>query len=361
MKARIQRIFENVQEDVDAIVIINDIEPNLDVNFFYATGAVSGLFENAAAVLGPEGNVDLICHQLEETSGRATDADLKTYSRKAERDAILRKRLSGMKRIGISGGGLTFRVAEELRKLTDAKLVDVNKGLEMARLVKDEKELDCTREACRIGARVAEELPGLLRDGVKEYELAAEVNFRMQKAGASGPAFATNSSFGPNAAEPHHSPDGNELRKGDAALFDFGALSGRYCSDITRTYFFGSASPKMKRMYAVVQEAQSAAIAVMKSGVNGKDVDEAARKVIDSSEFKGLFIHSLGHSIGLSVHDGGRMAPETDLILRENMVFTVEPGVYVRGKGGVRIEDDVRVTSRGVEVLTQASRDLRVV
>ncbi len=361
MKGRIKRIFENVQEDVDTIVIINDIEPNLDVNFFYATGAVSGLFEGAATVLDREGEVELICHQLEETSARATDAKILVYTKKAERDAILRERLKGMKRIGISGSGLTFRVMEELKKMTDARLADVHKGLEAARLVKDEKELEMIREACSIGARVADELPELLSAGAKETELAAEVNFRMQKAGASGPAFATNASFGANAAEPHHSPDGNKLRKGDAALFDFGALSGRYCSDITRTFFFSAASPKMKRMYAVVQEAQSAAMDVMRAGVNGKDVDEAARKVIDSSEFKGLFIHSLGHSIGLSVHDGGRMAPETDLVLKENMVFTVEPGVYESGKGGVRIEDDVRITKKGIEILTPASRDLRVV
>jgi Xaa-Pro dipeptidase len=114
-------------------------------------------------------------------------------------------------------------------------------------------------------------------------------------------------------------------------------------------------------MYQVVLEAQLAGIRAIRAGVNGKDVDAAARSVIDASPFKGLFIHSLGHGIGLSVHDGGRMAPEHDLILQENMILTVEPGVYVRGEGGVRIEDDIRVTKDGCEVLTSAPKELMVI
>jgi Xaa-Pro dipeptidase len=114
-------------------------------------------------------------------------------------------------------------------------------------------------------------------------------------------------------------------------------------------------------MYQVVLEAQSAGIGAIRAGANGKDVDAAARAVIDSSPFKGRFIHSLGHGIGLSVHDGGRMAPEHDLMLRENMVLTVEPGVYVHGEGGVRIEDDIRVTKDGCELLTSAPKELQVI
>jgi len=125
--------------------------------------------------------------------------------------------------------------------------------------------------------------------------------------------------------------------------------------------FFGKASKKQRRMYEVVLEAQLAGIEAIHAGANGKGVDAAAREVIDASEFKGLFIHSLGHGIGLSVHDGGRMAPDMDLMLKENMVLTVEPGVYIRGEGGVRIEDDIRVTRKGCEVLTSAPKQLMVV
>ena len=130
---------------------------------------------------------------------------------------------------------------------------------------------------------------------------------------------------------------------------------------MTRTFFFGRASKKQRRMYEVVLEAQLAGIEAISAGANGKEVDAAARSIIDSSEFKGMFIHSLGHGIGLSVHDGGRMAPDLDLTLKENMVLTVEPGVYLRGEGGVRIEDDIRVTKRGCEVLTSAPKELVVV
>jgi Xaa-Pro dipeptidase len=183
----------------------------------------------------------------------------------------------------------------------------------------------------------------------------------MQRLGASGPSFTTNASFGPNAAEPHHSPGSERLRKGDFALFDFGALFNRYGSDITRTFFYHRATSRQKEMYEVVKEAQQAGFDAIRAGAISKDVDAAARAVIDGSSFKDLFIHSLGHGIGLSVHDGGRLASGSDLVLEENMVLTVEPGVYVRGEGGVRIEDDIRVTKDGYELLTFTPKDLTVI
>jgi len=194
-----------------------------------------------------------------------------------------------------------------------------------------------------------------------ETEAAAEINYRMQKYGASAPSFGTNASFGPNSAEPHHEPDERKLRKNDIALFDFGALYQKYGSDITRTYFYGKATKEQERMYNVVLEAQLAAIDAIRPGKTGKEIDAVARNIIEASEFKGRFIHSLGHSIGLSVHDGARMAPTVDLVLEEGMVLTVEPGVYQSGMGGVRIEDDIVVTAKGCRVMTTADKSLRVI
>ncbi|MCG7843991.1 MAG: aminopeptidase P family protein, partial [Methanomassiliicoccales archaeon] len=215
--------------------------------------------------------------------------------------------------------------------------------------------------ACRIASRVADEIPSILKAGMTEYEAAAEIDYRMMRTGASGMAFGTNASFGASSAEPHHGAENIVLKDGDTALFDFGCKVEGYCSDITRTFFVGGVKDWQKRMYQVVSEAQTAGLKVIKAGVNGKDVDAVVRAVIDASEFKGLMVHSTGHGLGLSVHDGGRMGPNYDFLLKEGMVVTVEPGVYIAGKGGVRIEDDVLITKDGYEMLTDASKEMKVI
>lgn len=361
MKERVLRIFQNSQEALDAAVFANDVEPNLDLSFFYATGVSSGLFEQCAVVLWPDGRSDLFTSILEETSAHSSWSEVHTFQKKAERDQMLAAALKGVGRLGVCGSGLTYRMLQDVQRWTRAEVVDIWKAVEAARLIKDEKEVESLRHACRIASEVGRELPSMLREGMAESEAAAEVTYHLQKRGASAASFATNASFGANSAEPHHSSGLDRLRRGDTVLFDFGALYERYGSDVTRTFFFKEATAAQREMYEVVLEAQQAGIQAIRAGVNGKDVDAAARRVIDSSRFKGLFIHSLGHGIGLSVHDGGRLAPDQDLVLRENMVLTVEPGVYIRGEGGVRIEDDIRVTKDGCEVLTSASKELRVV
>lgn len=361
MRRRALSIFEHVPEGVDAIVLINGEEPNLDLALFYVTGADSGLFEGCAAVLRRDGSVELLTTLLEETSARTTDAKLTVFSKRSERDEMLRKSMAGEDRLGISGNALSFRAFRDLQKLTKAELVDVTDSLDASRAIKDEEEIERMRHACRIGAEVGDELADIIRPGMTEYEAAAEVSYRMQKRGASAASFATNASFGPNSAEPHHSPGGARLSKGDAVLFDFGALYRRYGSDITRTFFYGKVSRKQRQMYEVVLQAQQTAIDGIHAGMTGSEADALARNVIDASPFQGLLIHSLGHALGLAIHDGGRMAPNSDLVLKENMIMTVEPGVYVRGEGGVRIEDDVLITSRGCEVLTKCSKELRVI
>ncbi|MEM0449295.1 MAG: aminopeptidase P family protein [Methanomassiliicoccales archaeon] len=361
MRERALRIFSHAPPGLDAIVLANDVEPNLDLSFFYAVDVESGLFEQCYVIIWPDGSTDLFTSALEETSARSSRSRLHVFQSKAERLEMLKEALRGAKRIGVSGAGLTFRMLNELKSVCDAEIVDVWKAIEAARLVKDQKEIERLRHACRIASLVGQEIPSIITEGMKEYEAAAEVSYRMVRRGAAATAFQTNASFGPNSAEPHHSPTSDQLREGDVALFDFGALYKRYGSDVTRTFFFGRADEEQREMYQVVLEAQSAALNIIREGVSAKEVDAAARKVIDSSRFKNLMVHSVGHGIGLSVHDGGRLSPESELILKENMVFTVEPGIYIKGKGGVRIEDDVIVTKDGCEILTFCSKELLVI
>lgn len=362
MESRAKRVFKYVDEEVDAVLFMNEEEPNLDTMFPYVTGTTSGLFEQCIAAAWPNGNVDLITNLLEETSARDSVANVLVFRDKKEKDKIVKDLFGKTKRIGVNAKGLSYSHLMELQKLLPkAKFIDVSSGMIRAKLVKDGDELDRLRRACDIASKVGCEIPECLRPGMTESEGAAEINYRMQKYGASGPSFTTITSFGANSAEPHHEPDETKLRKSDIALFDYGALFRKYGSDVTRTFFVGKATAEQKRMYNTVLDAQLAAIAEIRPGMNGKDVDAVARNIIDSSEFKGLLIHSLGHSIGLSVHDGGRMAPNVDLVLEEGMVLTVEPGIYMKGKGGVRIEDDIVVTKKGCEVLTSAPKELMVI
>jgi Xaa-Pro dipeptidase len=362
MKERVKWIFSNCPEELDAIVIMNAEEPLLDVAFPYVTGTKVGLFEGCLGVITPDGVSTIITSALEESSARAGRAEVLVYSSLKEFNEVATSFLSRFRTVGFNAHGITHANYLELKGLADdARLLDVSSGLQAARQIKDREEIDRVRRACRIVSRVADEIPNFLRRGMKEHEAAAEIEYRMTKGGASGTAFGTNASFGPNSAEPHYVAGDAVLREGDTALFDFGCKVEGYCSDLTRTFFVGEVRDWQRRMYQVVQEAHMAALKVIRAGVNGKDVDAAARSVINASEFKDLMVHSTGHGLGLSVHDGGRMSINLDFPLREGMVMTVEPGVYIAGKGGVRIEDDVLITAEGYEMLTDAERDLKVI
>lgn len=362
MKERAQRIFSRLTEPVDAILLINAEEPLQDAAFYYATGLTAGLFEECPAILWPDGRVQLITSRLEETTARTSRADVAVFATMAERDALLSEALKGVGRLGVNGPGITYaNVKAAQRAAPEARVVDVGKAIQAARIVKDEREVEAIRQACRIASRVADDIPALLTDGVTETEVGAEIGYRMQKLGATSVSFETIAAFGPGSAEPHYLPGQRRLLAGEPALFDFGCKYDRYCSDITRTFFRGPVPERFERIYQVVLEAQQKALDTIRAGVAGRDVDAAARSHIDRSGFPGGLIHSTGHALGLSVHDGGRMAPNSDLVLEENMIMTVEPGIYLPGVGGVRIEDDVRVTKDGYEMLTSADKRLRVV
>src|SRR5256886_6266494 len=227
-----------------------------------------------------------------------------------------------------------------------------------ARLVKDAQEVDLIQRACDIASRAFEETLSFIQSGVTEAEVASELVYRMQKNGATAPSFRTIVGSGPNGAEPHYTAGPRKIERGDMIVIDFGAQYHMYCSDITRTVVVGKASEEQRRMHETVARAQAAALAKMKPGSKGKSVDAAARNLIDRSKYKGRFIHGLGHSIGLAVHDGGALNASSDLVLRPNMVFTDEPGVYLPGFGGVRIEDDVLITNKGPRYMIAAPRGL---
>ena len=224
---------------------------------------------------------------------------------------------------------------------------------------KDTAEIQAIKKACDIAVATAKEIPNMITPGMTENELAASINHSLQKQGADAPAFETIASFGSHSAQPHYTHGETRLQHGDFILCDFGARYHHYHSDMTRTFVYGEASEKQKKMYSTVQHAQQKAFSLLKPGIFASEVHQQTKAFIDQTDFSGRFIHSTGHSLGLSVHDGGVGLQESCMIpLEENMVLTVEPGVYLPGYGGVRIEDDIIITNDSYELLTDVNRDL---
>lgn len=363
----VYKAFRRIQQDSpDVIILRNGVEPHVDLSFFYVTGIPSGIFEGGMCLLRENGSVDVVSSVLEEESARSAGTGFRLHipRKREDEEKLLRKSLDHGRKVtvGVNSPELTYRDFRLLKKaLPKAKFVDASRAILWARMVKQPEEIARIKRACEISSQVAEEIPGLLKEGIREAEIAAEINYRSQKYGGQGPSFDTISAFGAHAAEPHYTALAGRLRRNQFALFDFGTRYQRYCSDITRTLFFGRPSRKDRRMYDVVAEAQQAAFDLIKPGAKGKDVHLAAQTVIDSTEFKGRFIHGLGHGLGLAVHDGGGLSTGSELTLEPGMVMTVEPGVYLNGYGGVRIEDDVVITPRGFRFLTNARREFEAV
>jgi Xaa-Pro dipeptidase len=346
-------------EDLDAIVFLNGTEPCVDMGFFYVTGLLEGLFEGSMCLVQSDGSIEVVTSLLEAESARKGNFDVSIFKSKTEKKEMFTEKLSKLNKIGIHSGSLIHKDYLSLKDWAPhAEFVDVSDSVNKARMVKDEKEIETLKKACTIVSEVAEKICEFIKEGVVEYEVAAELSYMMQKKGAVGPSFDTISSFGKNTAEPHYTAGDAVLKKGEFVLMDFGAKYKRYCSDITRTFCCGEASEKQTDIYNTVLQAQKIALDMIKPGVNGKDVHKAVSDYIEGTKYKGLFTHSTGHSIGLSVHDNIGLTKEIDMILEENMVVTVEPGIYIPGYGGVRIEDDIRVTKDGLELLTFGTKEL---
>jgi len=358
MATKERKLFAELEDRVDAVAFTNGTEPNIDLSFFWVTGIPNGIFEGGVAIATPR-SVEVVSSQLEESSSRESGVRTAVYRTNKEREELVRKRFNRFDKIGVNSEALTHANFKFFRKCAGrARLVDVSEAIGRARMIKSDDEIQRIQKACDITSRTAKLIPDLVSEGMVETAAAAELNYLMMKLGASTTAFTTNASFGPSTAEPHYNPAARRLRKGQLALFDFGAQYMRYAADVTRTFICGKADAKQKEMHDVVLRAQLAAINAIHGGAHGKHVDAAARDIIDRSRFKGLFIHGTGHGLGVSVHDPGGIRMSKDMILEPGMVMTVEPGVYIRGFGGVRIEDDVLVTKTGCKVLTRAPKEL---
>lgn len=249
--------------------------------------------------------------------------------------------------------------ADLSKKLKGTRFIIAPPIFEDLRRRKDPGELTAMVRAISVAEDAFQAARKSIKVGQTELEMAARLEYEMKCRGASGPAFPTICAEGPNAAVPHAVPGKRKVRKGSAILFDWGARVGGYCSDLTRMVFVDSIPPKIEKVYRVVLEAQLAAIDAIRPGRRMKEIDAVARKVIADAGLGDRFTHGLGHGLGLDVHEAPSLSWRSDEKLVPGMVVTVEPGVYLPGVGGVRIEDDVVITDRGCRVLTSFPKTLR--
>ena len=359
MKDRVSRVF-NFTSDLDVIIIKNSVDPFIDSNFYYVTGLHHGLFEGCIAVLYPDGMVNLYVSSLEAELASETGYTINIYRDQDELKKLLKREIDDNSRIGINYSTLLYKDYKFITSIfPNASIIDVSSAFIRARMIKEDREIEYIRNACRIADEVMQSIPDFVEDGISEDELAAEIVYMLLRKGAAEPSFTPIVSFGEYTSKPHYTHGSNRLKKNDFILCDFGARYNGYCSDMTRTFVYGTASDRQKKMHSIVFKAQQKGFKEIRSGIPASQVDKVVRETIDKSMFSGRFIHATGHSIGLSVHDNGvGFNSSCNEILQENMVLTVEPGVYIPSFGGVRIEDDIVVTKNGVELLTNAPREL---
>jgi Xaa-Pro dipeptidase len=348
MKPRLARLFAYAK--VNHILLINTDRE--DSNFLYVTGFKGGMFEGTV-LLVRKNSMTLFCSPLEyglAKTQKPKEMKIVLLNKSGMLREALKKELKG-KKVGINGSFMPYNVYKTLSSKVKARLVDVSEKMSQARLVKDETELKNMRKAIMVTKKALVAGKAALKVGMTETQVAAAIDSKMLQMGTV-PAFTSIVAFDSNSALPHHAPGGARLKPNSIVLFDIGARYNNYCGDMTRTFMFKpkKSSEKYKRlmeMYNTVLKAQSLALSKIKEGAPGSAAHNAADAYINNYKngiYKGKFIHSLGHSIGIDVHDGGAgLYPSCKTKLKANMVFSDEPGIYIEGFGGVRIEDDVLV------------------
>lgn len=348
--ARIERLLQKISgEQVDAILI------RKPENLFY----FSGFNGDSSCLFISKKFLKLI------TDGRY-DEQAKTQAKNFEiikqTDGLFTKiadevKNSAVKKIAFEGKFFTFDEYTALKeKIPNVELKSVE--VDSLRQIKDAAEISCIRQACAVADKAFAEILNFVRAGIREVEVAAELEYFMRKFGSERAAFDTIVASGVRSSLPHGRASEKIIEDGELVTMDFGAVVNGYHSDMTRTFCVGKSSARQREIYHAVLDAQLYGLEIIKVGVSGKAADEAVRNRLKDLGFAEYFTHSLGHSLGLEIHEEPRLSPRSTCErLEENMLVTDEPGIYIPNFGGVRIEDTVLVTANGAEVLTHSPKE----
>ncbi|EHJ07647.1 M24 family metallopeptidase [Staphylococcus simiae] len=349
---RISKVREILnQKHLDAIIIMSD----------YNRRYLSGFTGTSGALIISKDEQYLITdfRYIEQASSQAKDFTIinRTNSIIEEVKNLLHD--NQYDDIGFEGHDVSYDTYVELNK-SRLTLISISNAVDKIREVKDEEEIALIKKAATIVDDTYEYILTIAKAGMTEKELKAKLESKMLELGAEGPSFDTIVASGYRGALPHGVASDKVIEQGDMITLDFGAYYNGYCSDITRTFAIGEPDPKLKELYQIVLESQLKAINEIKPGMTGKEADALARDYLKDKGYGKEFGHSLGHGIGLEIHEGPMLAKTVNNKLQVNNCVTIEPGVYIDGLGGIRIEDDILITENGCEVFTKCTKDLIV-
>ena len=344
-------------QEVDAAYV------TLPVSIAYLAGFHAETQERLMALAVRQEGATLIVPAIEHDRAVQVAADFGVVSWRDGDDpyVLVQEALAGAHKIAVEKDHLTLRAAEALQATARVRgLHDVSSEIRALRRTKNAAELEKLGRAAEITDKVYEDVIGRIHIGQTELEVAAMIAAAVSARGGTL-AFDSLVQFGAHSAMPHHHPSSRELRTGELVLLDFGAACDGYNADTTRVAVAGEPSPLQREIYQVVLKAHDEAITAVRAGVTAGSVDAAARQVMVAAHHGAHFIHRTGHGLGLEVHEDPSLDPGSTLVLETGMVATIEPGIYVDGWGGVRIEDDVVVEANGCRLLTHADRSLRAI
>jgi Xaa-Pro aminopeptidase len=329
-------------------------------NVRYLTGFTG---DNGNVLVTPERTILFTDPRFQIQAAQEVGCEVKIAKGPLVIDILASVKRLGLKRIGYEPARMTCDAFESLKSRLPlhASLEPVNGWIEELRMVKSPDEIAHIRRSVATNSEAFEQAVRRVKPGMKESELAAELEYRMRRLGAEKPCFDTIVAGGPRSALPHAQPTAARLENGQLVVVDMGALQDGYCSDMTRMLFLGTPGAKVKRTYAAVLEAQLAAIDAVRAGALTRNVDRAARQVLKRHGLDRAFVHSTGHGLGLEIHEPPRVGRKDKMRLQAGMAITIEPGVYLERFGGIRIEDTVLVTDTGCEILTPTPKELRII
>lgn len=355
---RIEAVQEKMRREGYVLLILGPTN-----NMFYFTGLRTYADERLQAVAIPaEGETIAILPEMYKEEAEATLPAcfaLFTWADRQDPLQLLKKALPGgfAGRIAVDNTYRADHLLQIMSVFPGSSFEPASGLVESLRMYKDHTEIELLARAGKLADRVMEKVREEIRPGISEKELALFIETSFKELG-DNISFAPIVAAGPNSASPHHSPGDRKLREGDFVVIDCGGLAGGYCSDITRTFCLGKAHEEMKKIYRTVQEAQQAALEAVAGGCSGEEADAAAREVITRAGYGAYFTHRTGHGIGLDIHEAPYLVEGNAAMLSPGMVFSIEPGIYLPGKYGVRIEDIVVVTGQGARRLNYFDRDL---